>query len=103
MIIKQRTDKALYFFTNNLRIKYYSKGVHMIVKKAPFTQDDLCVFLNEKMAKIIQNLGARNGGLLSFDFNFNFKNSSYTLTDKDIRAFRTRLKQEEKSALEKQS
>ncbi|AFV01111.1 hypothetical protein DHBDCA_p83 [Dehalobacter sp. DCA] len=50
------------------------------------------MFLNVTMAKIIQNIEARNGKLKSFDLNFNFENSKYTLTERDIGAFRTRLK-----------
>lgn len=86
-----------FLITDNLPLKYYSKGVFMIVRKGPITKDDLCVFLNETIAKIIQNIGARSGGLESFDLNFNFRNSNYTITDKDIRFFRTRCKQGDKN------
>jgi hypothetical protein len=65
----------------------------MLIKKGPFAREDLCLFLNEQMAKIIQNFEARNGRLKSFELNFNFERSSYTLTDKDIGSFRTRIKE----------
>jgi len=66
----------------------------MLIKIGQFTKEDLCLFLNETMAKIIQNIEGRNGKLKSFDLNFNFENSKYTLTDRDIRSFRTRKKDE---------
>lgn len=65
----------------------------MLIKKGPLTKDDLCLFFNEAMAKIITNFEARNGRLKSFDLNFNFEKSQYTLTDKDINAFRSRFKE----------
>lgn len=39
----------------------------MHFKNDRFTREDLCLFLNETMAKIIQNFEARNGRLKSFD------------------------------------
>jgi hypothetical protein len=62
----------------------------MLVRKGPLTKDDLCLFLNDNMAKIVQNIADRNGSLQSFELNFNFENSQYRLTEKDIRSFRTR-------------
>lgn len=64
----------------------------MLIKKGPFTREDLCIFLNDQMAKIIQNIEARNGQLKSFELNFNFERSSYCLTDRDIGSFRSREK-----------
>jgi len=64
----------------------------MLIKKGPLTKDDLCLFLNESTAKIIKNIEARNGRLKSFDLNFNFERSRYTLTEQDINTFRTRFK-----------
>lgn len=65
----------------------------MRVKIGQFSKEDLCLFLNESMAKIIQNIEARNGKLKSFDLNFNFEKSKCTLTERDIGAFRTRIKE----------
>ncbi len=65
----------------------------MLIKKGPFTKEDLCLFLNEQMAKIIQNFETRNGRLKSFELNFNFERSNYSLTDRDISSFRTRMKE----------
>jgi len=64
----------------------------VLIKKDPFTREDLCLFLNDQMAKVIQNFEARNGRLKSFEFNFNFEKSNYRLTDRDIGSFRSRLK-----------
>ncbi|ADY54837.1 hypothetical protein Sgly_0472 [Syntrophobotulus glycolicus DSM 8271] len=64
----------------------------MLIKKSPLDKDDLCLFFNESMVKIIQNIEARNGRLKAFDLSFNFEKSRFTLTEKDIRAYRTRYK-----------
>ena len=61
----------------------------MLVKR-PFIKDDLNLFLNEQLVKIINNIEARNGRLKSFELNFNFERSNYILTDKDLNSFRTR-------------
>ncbi|NLI91539.1 MAG: hypothetical protein GX434_04835 [Peptococcaceae bacterium] len=62
----------------------------MMIRKVHFTSKDLNLFLNDQMAKIIQNIELRNGELKSFDLNFHFEKSSYCLTEKDIRSFRSR-------------
>jgi hypothetical protein len=62
----------------------------MFIRKRPLTKEDLCLFLNEQTAKVINNFEARNGRLKSFELNFNFENSNYRLTDQDLNAFRTR-------------
>jgi hypothetical protein len=53
----------------------------MFIRKRPLTKEDLCLFLNEQTAKVINNFEARNGRLKSFELNFNFENSVYRLTD----------------------
>lgn len=62
----------------------------MFIRRKPLTKDDLCLFLNEHMVKIINNFETRNGQLKSFELNFNFEKNNYSLTDRDINSFRTR-------------
>lgn len=62
----------------------------MFIRRKPLTKDDLSLFLNEHMVKIINNFEARNGQLKSFELNFNFEKNNYSLTDRDINSFRTR-------------
>ena len=62
----------------------------MIIRKDTVASEDLTVFLNNSLTKIIRNIEARNGRLKSFNLNFNFERSTYILTEKDMKSFRSR-------------
>lgn len=61
----------------------------MIIKRNGYTKEDLSLLLSETTVKIIQNIEDRNGKLKSFDLNFNFERSRYTLTERDLGSFRS--------------
>ncbi|NLI91416.1 MAG: hypothetical protein GX434_04190 [Peptococcaceae bacterium] len=66
----------------------------MIIKRDSYSKEDLCLLLSETTVKIIQNIEDRNGKLKSFDLNFNFERSRYTLTERDIGSLRSRKNEE---------